>query len=476
MTPNRPLLLPPLLLALGLVLARPAPAQREDAPAGPFPELRAAMTASFSGTVLVIAFRGREEPVILGKAATPDDPAPDAQTLMPLGALVRVLVADALHARHKGDLTVGSGVRAGERELPLGDLLGGSLLLPDYFAWDASPPVDRATLLRCVEAAAGVEASYRGAAQGLAELVLLEPFAFGPAFRDWPTMLRATLGPHVPGLDPLDGRTLGPAERPRLLPFADGGSEGTARTLAQAEPAPLRLVLSAKNVAAWWQWRALHGTPNWHGARMGRTSKVPQHRGHDRWWFIADSVHFSLQCYQYPAAEAGILLFTSNRSQRLVQPLQAFENDLFGGRDAPDAQPQVGQLAQGALAFQAGPAGPAAAAPPNAPKQPLVATQWRGPAGADGAPPWRLHIENLGRTGIKLVVDGAERASTAVTYRSGGFEVTFGRTADGVTGRLLLWPQPDLSAPKSIVAVLVDDRTRQVSLPRVVELVPDEVK
>lgn len=267
-----------IVLALGLVDLLSA---QEPKPGSDLPEFRAAFESGQGEPAIAIAFVQDGEPLVLcaGNDASGERITP--RTLVPLLGLAKLLAADALHVKHKGKLDLGSGVKFGGRELSVLELLKGTPLLPDYAVLDGSPgDVSAAVLQACGEFAASGKCALRPTPLGAAEFVLLEPFVFGAQGRDWPSLLRATLAPHVPGLDPVRADQATAAQQPRLMLSA-----ANLPVVAGAQPVLLRTLIAARDLASWWQWRVLSDLPPWTGPRMGSSRTAPAVATQQKWSF-----------------------------------------------------------------------------------------------------------------------------------------------------------------------------------------------
>jgi hypothetical protein len=203
-------------------------------------------------------------------------------------------------------------------------------------------------------------------------------------------MLRSHIAAHVPGLDPFVADALAEVERARV-PL----SPEDLAAVANAQPSLYRVLLSAKNLAAWWQWRVQRDVPLWTGPRMGRTFSVPGQDGETRWWFTAGGPNYTLTVHVYPARKSGFLHFGPVRPSRIAFLQKAFEEDLYG--EAASARTAAGAV------VLAGPAGPALVPGAGAAGEgALAGTHWRTAPAPDGAIAMRLYIESTKRDGVTV--------------------------------------------------------------------------
>jgi hypothetical protein len=431
-------------LFAALCLASPGMAQ--DAEVEAVPQLRAAFAAlDLAEPVFAVAVVGDAEPSILCRGKDGAGAAITAQSLFPLGPLVRILAADALHVRTRGKLDVASGVTLGERELTVRALLEGIDTLPDYFAWDGSEPVDPAVVLRCSEAVTAGGAYLTRSHAGMAELLLLEGFALDGRTRSWADLLRTSLGPLAGSFAPLAADALDEASAAQL--------GAAAKVIARAEPQALRLVASGRDLAAWLQWRLRHAMPEWSGARAGAKSTTDLHDGQEAWRFAVDRgpVRCSLRAYGDPRAALLILGCPSGPAAALAR---AFEEDLFG--PPATTRQRLGGLATINLRLTLAP----------------LAGTWEVPDGRGAS--CRLVVSDRAARSLRLewqrVACGLRNLAAAMgTY----YCVDLADNEDGVGGRLVLVPFLDAKPPR-MTAILVETHADQAALPRCFELVRKE--
>lgn len=402
-------------------------------------------------------------PTILGAGRDARGADADGQSLLPLGGACRLLVADALEhgLRVDRDRVV---AEAGSAALTVGELLAGTVWLPDWFAWQAVERApDRAALLQCAAIAAAAKRAFHTGCCGMAEVVLLEPLLLEPLLRggrapDLGTALRVHLAPHVPGLDPRDARALG-AELGRVLQPAAGAAAGIS--LAAAEPAALRLVLTAKEIASWWQWRLQRELPPATGPRTGRVEDVAGHAGRRRWQFHARGPAV-VRIVVYAdageereglAAARGALLVFDEGSASTDPLCKAFEQCLFG---PPQAVEEIARFG-----------GRAVIADPFAP---LRDTSW---VLRDGGEELGIEVRGTGRSGLRLRTgERVLHSRLAWRTRDAGWDVELGTDADGAEHRLVLHhragPAPELHA------VWQRSRTDAFAVPRPLVFVPEQ--
>lgn len=454
-------------LVLALALAPLAAQDRPTAPARDLSGFRAAFaTAATKGPVIAIACVPGSEPVILTAGSDAGGQELSPQSLLPLLALGKVLAADAIAAQYKDKVDKGSGERFGGTELTVRELLQGTTLLPDYFVLDGTEGSADAALLRaCGEVAAGAKLQLRATSLGAAEFVLLEPMAFGGRYQDWQSMLRSTFAPRVPGLDPLTADALTEAARARLTV----GAEDFAK-LSAAKPALLRTVLSVKDLATWWQWRAQQDAQLWTSARMGRLIPARTNPREQRWTLTCMAMNCNLLASQYPSQKAGLVWIGAGSYDPVVK---AFEADVFPAAEA-GAAPAAGAFAGGV----------AAAARPPVPgaQNPLAGTSWCNAPAPAGSPMFKLTF-GAGPKDPIVTTLGPDSTSFANPAKTGDGMSASGRSGDGSQRTLWLWPQPDGEKPARLGVVLVTTRMAGMataagglsgsSVPQYLELVPE---
>lgn len=414
--------------------------------------LRASFDAwTTTSPTVVIAVVDGEEPVILSRGTDTDGKPAAPLTYMPLGSLARLLVADAVHVKLAGKLEVAAGVTVSGRQPTVLELLQGSADLPDYWDWRTdSKPQSVAALLSCADVAAEAGFKFDWGPAGVAELMLLGKLFLGENAEDWQPFLRVTLAPRVSGLDPRDAADLAEGK---------GTNISLSSTIAQqARPTLLRLMVTAKDLANWWQWR-LRTMPLWEGVRMGHRDLVAR-RDNIAVWKFEDfgTTPVKSLAITYPEHRSGIVCISvgppnwvPDRDKDLAA---AFEADLFG--PLPDvAVPMFG----GRFAREGRP--PLAA---------LKDKRWT--AGADALQPCKIWIENTAHQGLRLEFDG-KTASSSQVLRSGAFMrvvVHFDQAHGGV---LWLFPKPSMKDPKRLVAVFVE-RDELCRVPHRMELTLEE--
>lgn len=452
----------PRFFAIVLGLALPASAQ-DKAPvhaATDLPHFRAAFARleATEPTVAIACVRGGE-PVILVAGKDARGKEVDRRSLLPLFGLGKVLVADAIHCQLMGKIDQGSGEKLGGRELTFRELLDGTPLLPDCFVLDNSGSVDAAVLRECGRmAVAGGLRFQLGHVLAAAEFVLLEPSMLGQRHQDWPSMVRATLSPRVPGLNPVDAGALPEEVRARsVLP-----AEGLA-SLATARPAVLRLMLSVTDLATWWQWRLQQDAPVWASRRMARLLP-PVARPMEQRWLTPGIV----QGHAYPAQKASLLWFGPSSLSSLNNPVvRAFEEDLFTdvANEAAVAVPRVAAVDT------------EVAVSPNG--EMLAGTRWRSAPGANGTSAFQLAFGKEAEDPLVLTL-GSEVASLFPTRD--GVEWWTDSDDERTHRGLWLWPQPDVTKPVKLGVMLMTKRTTgpigergaymTASVPQYLELVP----
>lgn len=436
-------------LALALAAAGSAlVAQDKPAPptAAELPQLRAAFAAAPANEhVVVIAVVPGQEPVILTAGTDAAGNALTPQTLVPLLPLAKVLAADAIHVRHKGKTDAGSGEKLGDRELTVRELLDGVTLLPDFFVLDGGDEVADAALLRkCGAMAAGGGMEPQASRLGAPEFVLLEPLALGGRDKDWPSLLRSTLAPHVSGLDPVAANALGESRRSTVLAAED------LAILARAQPAVLRTLLSLQNLGTWMQWRTRQDVPLWASARMGALVSSRTRPNVQYWTTGANAMHRSVWLTQYPSRQAALLRIVAPENPNLLHQLQlAFEGDLYANEAAQGPSQQERLQAARAPA----PAARAAQGTPAPSK--LDGTRWCSTT-PDGKETVQLGFGTGSKEPLVLMLDG-ERLSFSMTRTGAGLRATPWRRG---TDMFWLWvrPEPDAEQPTKVLCVLVAGR------------------
>jgi hypothetical protein len=455
------------VLALSAALcgqADPAAAAKDD-----LTQLRAAFARlPVADRTVVIAVVQGGEPVILtaGSDAGGKDVTPES--LLPLFGLAKVLAADAIHAQLKGKVDKPSGEKFGDRELTVRELLDGTQLLPDYFVFDGSEgTVDGPVLRACGALADGAKVKLRASTLGAPEFVLLEPLAFAGRYQDWTSMLRSTLAPSVPGLDPLSAEALSEQARSHACLVAEDLAK-----LAGARPALLRTMLSVKNVATWLQWRAQHEVPLWSSVRMGHTKKSLTQPNEQVWTMSVTAMSTDLYVVHLPSRKAAFLWFSPSTPRTVGSSLtaqRAFEEDLFAADREAVASPRPGGRA-------VPPARPA-----EATASPLAGTRWSS-AGAGGPAAATRLVISAGAKGPMVLTLGDGSWTFGGPYKTG--EGWFGTTRDdGPQHTLWLWPQPDAEKPAKLSCVLLTWRVTGgnatsagvmgSSIPKYLELVPE---
>jgi hypothetical protein len=437
-------------LVFGVALAIPALAQDKPSAAPPedLPAFRAAFAAMpASGPAFAIACRKGSDPIILTAGNETGGRELSPESLAPLLGLAKVLAADAIATQCKHDIDKGSGEKLGDRELSVRELLEGTTLLPDYFVLDGSKSVANvATLRACGTMAVNAKLKLSPGSLGAAEFVLLEPLAFSGRHKDWQSMIRSTLAPHVGGIDPHGVDTLPEAAQARL-PLA---SDDIAN-LAAAQPTLLRTVLTVRELATWWLWHSQQEVTASTSGRMGRLVKVPGHNEEQCWIFTCTALNSRVQGIHYPSQKAGLLLLVSS-STNTTKLRQAFEDVLFAtateeaARRAEEIARRDAQVAAvGARLRQ-----PAQSAVPVAG---LAGTRWVRASPADGSD--ALGFEFGKKQGNPLVLTiGGDTASLGVQSTSGDGFMATGAHANGVR-QLWLWPQPNADKPTRLAVVMV---------------------
>src|SRR5262249_45066907 len=235
---------------------------------------------------------------------------------------------------------------------------------------------------------------------GGSELVLLEPLALGGRDKDWPSMLRSTLAPRVPGLDPVSADALGERTRACTIP-----GEALAK-LATARPALLRTLLSLQNIGTWLQWRAQQEVPLW--TRRGRMGPSLTQSKEQRWATGTEALGVSMSLAQYPSRKAALLCIhpppgQTTSSHLFTHSLQlAFEGELCGRGDA---------AAQGSSPEERMRARAAAAAAARA-----AARVKPGPSALDGTRWCSATVD--GKKAVRLAFGGSAGEPLALTLES----------------------------------------------------------
>lgn len=381
-----------------------------------------------------------------------------------------MLAADAIHVRLKGKTDGGCGEKLGDRELTVRELLDGVTLLPDFFVLDGGDEVaDAALLRRCGALAAGGDMDPQASRLGAPEFVLLEPLALGGRDKDWPSMLRSTLAPHVSGLDPVGADALGQPKRSTVLAAED------LSNLAKAQPAVFRTLLSLQNLGTWMQWRTQQDVPLWASARMGAVVSSRTRPNVQYWTTGSNAMRVSMWLTQYPSRKAALLRIVAPESPNLLHQLQlAFEEDLYADEAAQGNSQQ--ERLQAARA--AAPAARAAKGTPAPSK--LNGTRWCSTT-ADGKETVRLALGFGPKERSVLTLDG-EPLSFSMTRTGAGLRATPWRRG---TDMFWLWvrPEPDEEQPTKVACVLVAGRvsdghsttfTTTASVPRYFELLPQK--
>lgn len=461
---------PSLVLALAAALAAlPAQDQRAAAATPELPQLRAAFAAAQGcERAIVIAVVRGGEPVILtgGSDAAGNELTP--QTVVPLLALAKVLAADAIHIQQKGKIDKGSGEKLGDRELTVRDLLDGVPQLPDFCVFDGGDDaIDPALLRTCGAMAERGGMSLSTGRLGAPEFVLLEPLAIADRHQDWSSMLRLTLAPHVPGLDPLSADALGDTMRSHTTLAAEGLVK-----LATARPAVLRTMLSLQNLGTWMQWRTGPAASLWAGARMGRIAPSLTRPKDSSWMMACTAFGVSMALTQYPSHQAAMLWILPRENGALIRPLRlAFEDDLYANEDeaaARDVQQELRAKLGAALA--AAPRGTAPGA--------LDGSRWAA-ATVDGKTSVRLAFGNGPKEPVALSLD-SEVLTFQLAPAGNGLRATSVRRGNSMFWLWLL-PEPDAEKPTKLACVLIRSRTADddpssigttASVPRYFELSP----
>jgi len=383
---------------------------------------------------IVVAVVAGHEPVILCRGSCEDGSPVTDETLVPAGRLARLLIADALHVKHGGDLTASSGVKVGSLEPTLMQLVGGMQEVPDYWDWRAdSKALTAADILACSATVSrcGFEPECNRA--GMAELMLLEPACLDARVPTWPAFLRVTLSPRVGGLDPVDAGS---------LPEAGTRSPAVLTEIARhAKPAPMRLLLRAQDLANWWSWRTREAIPVPDGARSGYSGKLDRRGGVARWTFedfwntpvkTLGTVYPDQRC-----ALLCILIESERRGPNLDDDLmEAFETDLWG-----QLEPEV-LLGVGGRLVGLGNARPLSA---------WMGHVWKTAEGA--AHPCEIEVTEATHNGLSITFEGVRMSSSQALARGGAMRIVVSqRNMRG--GVLWMTPTPGSSGLGSMTAVL----------------------
>ncbi|MCA8974828.1 MAG: hypothetical protein KDC98_08900 [Planctomycetes bacterium] len=436
-------------LALAIAAAVPAlTAQDRPTPASAMelPQLRAAFAAAPACEhAAVIAVVQGSEPVVL--TAGTDSAGRDLTplTLVPLLTLAKVLAADAIRVRLGDKIGEGSGEKLGDRELTVRELLDGVPVLPDYFVLDGGDdPADAALLRKCGALAAGAAMEPQASRLGAPEFVLLERMALGGLDKDWPSMLRTTLAPHVSGLDPVGADALGDQEQSTILAADD------LAKLAKAQPSLLRTLLSLRNIGTWLQWRTQHETPLWTSARMGAMVSSRTKPDEQYWVTGSRAMGMNMLMLQYPTRRAALLRIAPLDQPKLMhQLLVAFEEDLFTDSDAPEAS-RLERLRAAQAAALVARAAKGAPAPSG-----LDGTSWSSTP-AEGNETVRLAFGATAKEQLVLTL-GGETLRFSMTRTGAGLRSMPWRRG---TDMFWLWvrPEPDTEKPTKVTCVLIAGR------------------
>lgn len=381
------------------------------------------------------------EPLVLCNGLDAGGEPLTSGSLLPLLGLAKLLAADAVHLACRGNLDVGSGVKLGERELSVQELLRGTPLLPDYAVIDGGPGETSAVMLRaCGAAAIAGKIDLRPTPAGAAEFLLLEPFAFAARSKDWPSLVRTMLAPHLSGLDPLQADALTDAQRSRFLVGGDA-----LQAAASAQPPLLRLSLAVRDLAAWWTWRTAGDLPPWTGPRMGTRTGDQANPATQRWSFTNRGPTASIEAFAYPGHKAGWLWIGPPPTARsvfdVIKRTKAFEADLSA----------TGRF-QGAAAIAPAPV----QSPPKA-NSPLAGTRWRTPEGAAGQPECRITFGATLAAPLQLLFADAE-ATMPLLLKEGDC-LTCRTLRDAALPRQLwMRPLPDAAAPTRLSVIVLATR------------------
>ncbi|MFO1078447.1 MAG: hypothetical protein U1E73_12055 [Planctomycetota bacterium] len=396
-------------------------------------------TWSPDACAFVIAVVNGDMPTVLYHGNDTNGKPVRPQTYTPVGSLARLLVADALDVKFHGKLDVPAGATvAGKKPSALDLLLGGhsdANLLPDYWDWRSdSPPVTTTTILACADVAAEAGVTFGVDRAGMSDLMLLEPFVLQGEGKDWPEFLRATLSPPVSGFDPRDAALVSDDEWATL---------SVSSTIAKhAKPAPLRLMITAKDLANWWQWRIQKPMPLWSGFRMGSHGKA-RRRDEIETWEFEDFGNRPVKtlAVAYPQQRSGILCVSVGPPKWI--PGQddalagAFEADLFGEVEEPAQQALGGRLGMRGA---------------NAPLEDWVGKTW---VASDASRPCVIRVENATHRGLRLEFGGQTIPSVQALPEGNAMRVVMG--IDNLHGGVLwMCPHTNVGQPESLVAVFVE--------------------
>ncbi len=421
------------------------PAQHEPDPEAP--RLRAAFASRTPNApprpLLAIAVIGDHEPVTLVAGNDAAGEAADVATAVPIGPLVRMLLADAL-AIDKDRAGTLVGARIGSRALDVEQLIAGVEQMPDYHDYDGGPPLDAALLLRCAEVFTAANDTPFVTAAGAGELLVLEPALFGDGARDWAAWLRTRLAPHVSSFAPLAADGIGD-DAPRTLQLA-------AAPVRTAQPSALRLLLAGKDLRDWWCWKVRSQDAR-KGARLDGETTNPARPG-TTW---SQCEHAGGPCAfatsTITGQRAGLLLLGFDRAS--VQALRAaFDADVLG----PDPAGRIGF---------GGRFGGRAIERPVPPLRDFVGT-W---ATAAGSPPCTIEVADGDAKALRIA--WGDRSATSQWAQRSRDHVRVGLgEVDGLPNLLLLVPGP-AGEPRRCTAVLQERRTG-VAMPHCFELVRKE--
>lgn len=443
------------LPAVTFLLASLPGAVAQDPAADPFRTLRAVITefgAADGARGVVMAIRDGQAPLILRVGSADGNADPVDQSLLPLGSLVRLLVADALYAERRGDLSA-EVLRLGDTRLQVGDLLRGTTLVPDYYDLGGDSGGDAvgvAELQACAAMAAAAGLSFDVSGSGLGELELLQATAFGDRYRDWPTFLRGALAVHVPGLDPVDCANLPESER-AAIPFL----RSDHHDLAKARPAPRRLLVSAKNLAAWWQWRAQQEAPLWEGPRAGSLGTVVGRKQHPCWRTSSYDPGCHVEATQYPDRRAGMVVLMT-RLQDTDPLFRALEEDLYGPADLDDEGVWNSAVGLGGGRI------------PRTPLRALADTAWRSTAGTGAEVSMR--VTGSGADALELRLGERAWQSKHADAMGSGLRVVVGSDASSDPTWLYVGRRETAEGSARLTVVLMEQRRGIASIPRRFEL------
>ena len=402
---------------------------------------------------LLIAAVDGGEPVILCRGDDTHGEPVRTNSYAPVGSLVRLLVADALHCKLGGKLDVPAGVVVAGTRPTILDLLQGSGpetdRLPDYWDWrEDAEPVTAATLLACADVAADAGFVSGRGNSSMADLVLLEHLALASAGDDWSSFLRVALAPRVSGLDP-------------RAPGNSGDEAWAAASIlsdvsAHAEPAPLRLMVTGKDLANWWAWRLRTSMPLWQGSCMGSRGHAPR-RDEVETWTFEDFGNRPVRtlAVAWPQRRAGILCLSVGEPKWIPGQdrslTDAFEADLFGGLE-PQAQLGLGGRFGG-----------------RGNNRPLAGWAGQTWVAAENALPCELRIDNATHKGLSLDLGGQTFASVQALREGKAMRVVL--TIDNARGGVLWMVTPTEATRKRLVAVFVE-RSARSTVPHLFRLVP----